>query len=79
VEGHAQRGLRDLARELAADLGRTLAERGDITINDARAAHGLPPLSLAPSPEPDEAFAARVAKVLPALLARERRKARSLA
>jgi hypothetical protein len=74
VEGHAQRGLRDLARELAADLGRTLAERGDITVNDVG-----PPLSLPPSPEPDEAFAARVGRVLPGLLARELRKKHRLA
>ena len=75
VEGEAGAGdLRDLARKLAADLGGTLVKSGDITINDARAAEGLPP-----SPEPDEAFAARVGRVLPELLARELRKKHRLA
>lgn len=52
VEGEAAAGnLKDFARELAGDLARMLAERGDITEAEAQAARYIPPTPAPPQPD----------------------------
>lgn len=53
AEGSANGGLKDLARELAGDLARMLAERGDITEAEAQAAAYVPPPAAPARPKVD--------------------------
>jgi hypothetical protein len=55
AEGHAGSGLADLARELAGDLARMLAEHGDLTDAEAQAAAYVPPPA---APAPPKAYTA---------------------
>ena len=65
---HRPTGVRAEGATRDAALWKLAAElmwRGDISVNDARAAHGLPPFAFLPTAEDsDEVFAGRVAKAL---------------